>query len=197
MFENYNKVQAAVLETTLRLISEKELQATSMSLISKESGISTGSIYHYFDSKEAIINELYKGIVKFHSEQILKGFYSNETIKERFQRIWENFIQFGINYPKGFQFIEQYSFSPYITDEVKKEIYDGVWCGKVAMLYSEAIEQKLFIELEPKLMVQMHYGSMVYLLKSYFQGNTDLTEDIIQTAIYACWNAAIKKEKNL
>lgn len=68
MFEEYNKVQKAVLETTLELISEKELQATSMSLISKVSGISTGSIYHYFDNKEAIINELYKGIIKFHSE---------------------------------------------------------------------------------------------------------------------------------
>lgn len=197
MFEEYNKVEKAVLETTLELISEKELQATSMSLISKVSGISTGSIYHYFDSKEAIINELFKGIVRFHSQQILKGFNSNEIIKVRFQRIWENFIQFGMNYSKAFQFIEQYSFSPYITDEVKKEIYDEVWCGEVSKLYAEAIEQKLFIELEPRLMVQMHYGSIVYLLKSYFQGNTDLTDDIIQTAIYACWNAVIKKENNL
>jgi AcrR family transcriptional regulator len=197
MFDNYNKVQASVLETTLRIISEKELQATSMSLISKESGISTGSIYHYFGSKEAIINELYKGLVKFHSEQILNGFESNETIKARFQRVWGNFIQFGLNYSKAFQFIEQYSFSPYITEEVKKEVHEGVWCGEVANLYAEAIQQKLFIELEPILMVQMHYGSMVFLLKSYFQGNTNLTEDVIQTVISACWNAAIKKENSL
>lgn len=194
MFEEYNKVQKAVLETTLELISEKELQATSMSLISKVSGISTGSIYHYFDSKEAIINELFKGIVRCHSKEVLKDFYSKETIEVRFQRIWQNFIQFAMNYSKAFQFIEQYSFSPYITDGVKKEVNDEVWCGEVAKLYSEAIKQKLFIELEPKLMVQMHYGSMVYLLKSYFQGNTDLTDNVIQTAIYACWNAAIKKE---
>lgn len=32
MFQNYNKVQRAVLETTLRSINQKELQATSMSL---------------------------------------------------------------------------------------------------------------------------------------------------------------------
>ena len=197
MFEEYNKVQKAVLETTLDLISEKELQATSMSLISKESGISTGSIYHYFDSKEAIINELYKGLVRFHSEQILKGFYSSETIQAQFQLVWKNFIRFGISYPKAFQFIEQYSFSPYITDEVKQEAHDEVWCGEVSKFYEKAIEQKLFIELEPKLMVQMHYGAMVYLLKSYFQGNTDLTNNVIQTAIYSCWNAAIRKENNL
>ncbi len=194
MFEEYNKVQKQVLETTLNLISEKELQATSMSLISKESGISTGSIYHYFDSKEAIINELYKGLIRFHSEQILKDFYSNETIQTRFQLVWKNFIEFGISYPKAFQFIEQYSFSPYITDEVKQATLAEVWCGEVAKLYKEAIKQKLFIDLKPKLMVQMHYGSMVYLLKSYFQNSTELSEDVIQTAIYSCWNSAMKKE---
>ncbi len=193
MFDNYNKVQGAVLEATLRLISEKELQATSMALISKESGISTGNIYHYFDSKEAIINELYKGLVAFHSEQILKGFYSNEPMKARFQRIWRNFIQFGIDYSKGFQFIEQYSFSPYISDKVKKEALKGVWCGELAPLYAEATKQKLFIELDPKLMVQMHYGSMVYLLKSHFQGNTELTDDLIQTVIDTCWNSVSKQ----
>ncbi|MVX65482.1 TetR family transcriptional regulator [Clostridium chromiireducens] len=193
MFEEYNKVQKAVLETTLELISEKELQATSMSLISKVSGISTGSIYHYFNSKEDIINELFKGIVKSQSDEVLEGFDSNEGLEVRFQGVWKNFIKFAMSYSRAFQFIEQYSFSPYITDEVKKKVNEDVWCNEVAKLYSKAIEQKLFIELEPKLMVQMHYGSMVYLLKSYFQGTTDLTDDIIQTAIYACWNAARKK----
>ncbi|AJG99176.1 TetR family transcriptional regulator [Clostridium beijerinckii] len=197
MFEEYNKVQKAVLETTLELISEKELQATSMSLISKVSGISTGSIYHYFDSKEAIINELYKGIVKFHSDQVLKDFYTSEITKIRFQRIWKNFIQFGVSYPKGFQFIEQYSFSPYISNEVKQQAYDRIWCGEAAILYAEAIEQGMFIELEPRLMVQMHYGSMVYLLKSYFQNKIELSDDIIQKVISSCWNAAIKGKNDL
>ena len=197
MFEEYNKVQKAVLETTLELISEKELQATSMSLISKVSGISTGSIYHYFDSKEAIINELFKGIVKSQSDEVLEDFDSSKGIEVRFQVVWENFIKFAVKYSRAFQFIEQYSFSPYITDEVKKKVNESVWCNEVAKLYSKAIEQKLFIELEPKLMVQMHYGSMVYLLKSYFNGITDLTDDIIQTVIDACWNAARKKENEL
>ncbi|MCL6458999.1 MAG: TetR/AcrR family transcriptional regulator, partial [Gorillibacterium sp.] len=70
MFSKYNKVQQVVLDTTLRLIMEKDLQATSMSLISKEAGVSTGSIYYYFKSKEDIINELYKGIIAFYIETI-------------------------------------------------------------------------------------------------------------------------------
>lgn len=195
MFEKYNKVQRAVLETTLRLINEKELQATSMSLISKESGVSTGSIYHYFESKEDIINELYKGIVKFNGERVLKDFYTSETIQMRFWHTWGNVIRFTRQYPKGFQFIEQYSFSPYIDDAAKQEAYKGSWCGPLAKLYAEAIEKQLFIDLDPKLMVQMNFGSVVYLIKAYLQNNVDLTEELIQKVIRSCWNA-ISKEKN-
>jgi AcrR family transcriptional regulator len=193
MFEKYNKVQKAVLETTLRLINEKDLQATSMALISKESGVSTGSIYHYFQSKEDIINELYKGIVNFHGEVVLKDFYTNESIQERFQRVWENVIRFTMQYPQGFQFIEQYSFSPYIDDAAKQEAYKGSWCGPLAQLYAEAIKQQIFIDLEPKLMVQMNFGSVVYLIKAYLQNNVDLTDEMIQKVIRSCWNAVSKE----
>ncbi len=99
MFDRYNKVQKAVLETTLSLIIEKELQATSMSLIAKKSGISTGSIYHYFDSKETIINELYKAIVLFNGEYVLQNVYTDEPLRTRLERAWENMIRLSLEYP--------------------------------------------------------------------------------------------------
>nr|WP_314464431.1 TetR/AcrR family transcriptional regulator [uncultured Clostridium sp.] len=189
MFHSYNKVQRIVLETTLQLISEKELQATSMSLISKESGISTGSIYHYFKSKEDIINELYKGISKFHGEAVLEDFYTNKTVKERFYQTWEKVIQLNIKYAKSFQFIEQYSFSPYIDESTKQEAYKVSWCGPMTALYAEAISQRIFMNLDPKMMVQMNFGSLVYLIKAHFQNNVDFTDEIIQKVIHSCWNA--------
>jgi len=194
MFSKYNKVQKAVLQTTLQLISEKDLQATSMALISQMSGVSTGSIYHYFQSKEDIINELYKAIVQFNGEVVLKDFYSSEAIQERFKRTWENVIRFNMNYSKGFQFIEQYSFSPYIGEAAKQEACKGGWCGPLSQLYAEAIEQQLFIDLEPRLMVQMHFGSVVYLTKAYFQKYIDLPDDTIQIVIHSFWNAVSKKQ---
>ena len=192
MFTKYNKVQKAVLETTLELISEKDLQATSMALISQMSGVSTGSIYHYFQSKEDVINELYKAIVQFSGEVVLKDFYSSDSIQQRFKRTWENVIRFNMNYPKGFQFIEQYSFSPYIDEAAKQEACQGGWCGALSNLYAQAVEQQLFIELGPRLMVQMHLGSVVYLTKAYFQKNIDLTDESIQIVIHSFWNAVSK-----
>ncbi|WP_220686910.1 TetR/AcrR family transcriptional regulator [Paenibacillus lautus] len=47
-----------MLDTTLRLFRENGLQATSMSMISNESGVSMGSIYNAFSGKEDIVNVL-------------------------------------------------------------------------------------------------------------------------------------------
>ncbi|WP_028551978.1 TetR/AcrR family transcriptional regulator [Paenibacillus sp. UNC451MF] len=189
MFETYNKVQRSVLETTLNIIIRKEIQATSMALIAKESGVSTGSIYHYFQSKEDIVNELYKAIVTFNGEYVREGLLQGRTIREKFELGWSRVIDLGKKYPQGFQFIEQYSFSPYIYDEVKQAVYTGVWCEPMNRLYEEAIQQKFFIPLNPKMMVQMHYGQFVYMLKAELHGIYELTSDSVQEAIRSCWNA--------
>lgn len=189
MFDKYNKAQHAVLKTTLNIIIRKELQATSMSLIAKESGVSTGSIYHYFQSKEDIVNELYRAIVTFNGEYVREGLLQGRTIREKFQTGWSRVIDLGKKYPQGFQFIEQYSFSPYIYEAVKLEVYTGGWCGPMNHLYEEAIQQKLFIPLNPKMMVQMHYGTFVYMLKADLHGIFELTSESINEAISSCWNA--------
>ncbi|MNC25448.1 HTH-type transcriptional repressor Bm3R1 [compost metagenome] len=189
MFDKYNKVQKAVLETTLALIIEKELQATSMSLIAKKSGISTGSIYHYFESKEAIVNELYKGIVSFNGQVVLEGFFTDEPVRTRLERAWENLIRLSLKYPQGFQFIEQYSFSPYIYDEVKKSAYEEGWCKPLEKVYQEAIDAKLFRAMEPKFMVQMHYGSIVYTVKASLNHYLTMDEEVIRGLLDSCWKS--------
>ncbi|BFT72792.1 TetR/AcrR family transcriptional regulator [Paenibacillus sp. P36] len=194
MFGEYNKVQQAVLETTLHIIIQKELQATSMALIAKESGVSTGNIYHYFKSKEDIVNELYKAIVTFNGHYVREGLKQGTTIREKFELGWKRVIDLGKKYPQGFQFIEQYSFSPYIHDEVKREVYTGGWCDPMNHLYEEAIKQKLFVPMDAQMMVQMHYGSFVYMLKGQLYGIFELTNESINDAICSCWNAVSPKD---
>ncbi|AHV97407.1 hypothetical protein [Paenibacillus sabinae] len=76
-----------------------------------------------------------------------------------------------------------------IYDDVKKAVYSGGWCEPMNKLYEEAIQQKLFVPLNPKMMVQMHYGTFVYMLKAHLHGIFELTSDSVHEAIRSCWNA--------
>jgi len=46
------------LETGLRLFAELGYENTSISLIARESNVSKGLLYNYFESKEALLNEV-------------------------------------------------------------------------------------------------------------------------------------------
>ena len=47
-----------ILESALKLFVEKGIDNTSTSLISKEAGVATGTLYLYFKTKVALISEL-------------------------------------------------------------------------------------------------------------------------------------------
>jgi TetR/AcrR family transcriptional repressor of nem operon len=57
----FNQVQApantkaTILETARRLFHERGYEATGISLILKEAGVNSGSLYHFFPSKEALL----------------------------------------------------------------------------------------------------------------------------------------------
>ena len=66
--------RTAILEATLRLISQYGFHGTAMSKVAKEAGVSAGIIYHYFASKDALIDELYRTLKRRSSQAMLAGF---------------------------------------------------------------------------------------------------------------------------
>ncbi|MNV45322.1 hypothetical protein D3C71_1371150 [compost metagenome] len=74
-------------------------------------------------------------------------------------------------------------------NKVQRAVYTEGWCGPMDELYEEAINQKLFVSLNPKMMVQMHYGTIVYVLKAHLKGNFELTSDSVHDIIHSCWKA--------
>jgi len=58
-----NKKQKILL-TMLELVVEQGVHATPMSQLARESNVAIGTIYHHFENKEQIIEEIYKMIFK-------------------------------------------------------------------------------------------------------------------------------------
>ncbi|MFT4398606.1 hypothetical protein ACMX2I_00710 [Bacillus sp. SW14] len=59
----------------------------------------------------------------------------------------------------------------------------------MSQIYAEAIQEQLFIPGNPRLMAQMHWGTIVYLMRDHLQGNLDLSPEVIKMAICSCWNS--------
>ncbi|MDD3246000.1 MAG: TetR/AcrR family transcriptional regulator [Methanosarcina sp.] len=48
--------RTAIIETALKLFTERGFHGTSTAQISKEAGVATGTLFNYFPTKEDLVN---------------------------------------------------------------------------------------------------------------------------------------------
>ncbi len=108
----------AILNAALELLVEKGVHNTPMSEIAKAAGTGMGTIYNYFANKEVLINEIYIGI-KEQEENLFLEVNTDQPIKTQFENYLAVIIEFFINHPAYFNFLQQLEASPIITKENK------------------------------------------------------------------------------
>src|SRR4051794_39390191 len=104
--------RSAILDTAMELIVEQGFHNTPMSQIAKQAGVSAGIIYHYFESKDDLINELYREIKVKMTEAIFADTPAGLTSVETLRHIWLNAYRFYVAHPRETVFLEQYENSP-------------------------------------------------------------------------------------
>src|SRR5699024_6436177 len=100
-----NDGKLKIIEAARTIISEHGSQGATIRSIAKEAGVSTGAIYHYYDSKEAILYDVMDGGLseikriamtihtdKIKLEQIIQEIF--DGMQERFKKMSENRLQF-------------------------------------------------------------------------------------------------------
>jgi AcrR family transcriptional regulator len=110
----------AILKSTLELIKDNGFHGTPISMIAKNAGVASGTIYHYFPSKDAIIMELYYQIKKQMVAAMFNEVNSKKEYKQQFFEGWINLCKYFINNPSALIFTEQFNSSPYAKIVLKK-----------------------------------------------------------------------------
>ena len=131
----------AILATALVLFCERGFYGTPTSLISREAGVATGTLFFYFPTKEDLIDTLYRRVKSEAGAAIKAGVDEKTTIKEKLFQVWENAIEWAVENPHRFRFMEQFAHSPFVSltahedgmshflfvqDLVRQGIRDGV-----------------------------------------------------------------------
>jgi len=186
MATSKNKRQT-ILETTLRLIVKHGLEATPMSLIGKEAHVGMGTIYHYFPSKEALVNVLYHELKVKVNHAMLRNYLPDAPVRERFFRIWRNLFHYYLDNPDLYRFLEQYSVSPIITAESKAEGMK-LWEEPIRV-FEDGQRAQVLKPYDIHLLALIANAPLLNLLNGHLAGQIRLDEPSIEAAITACWDA--------
>ena len=181
--------ETLILETTLNLIAARGFHDTPMSLIAKESGVSAGIIYHYFENKEALIRSLYWQIKRRFTAAIMADDPQKMPFPDHVQHIWLKAYRFYLTNPKETLFLEQYENSPFSQGML--EAGDDPNMQTLIDLIQQDYAARHMKELPFEVLYQLTLGVAVGLAKQQIAGLIDLDDATLDAIADSCCRAVM------
>ena len=122
----------SILDAALDLFVERGFFGTAVPEIAEKAGVGAGTIYRYFESKEALVNAIYRQQKLHFANVVLDGFPTVTTTREQFRSLWMRMAKFAVENTNAFVFLELHHHARYLDEESRAvenrmlELFTGV-----------------------------------------------------------------------
>jgi AcrR family transcriptional regulator len=132
----------AILDAATRLFAERGLTAAPTSEISKLAGVAEGTLFTYFQTKDDLINALYREIKLELADAMMSDFPRKKNVATRLRHVWDRWVNWGVANPEQQKVLAQLTVSEVLT----KESGDAGSAPFVEFqkMIRDAIEQRVF-----------------------------------------------------
>ncbi len=178
-----------IIDTAISLFVERGIHNTSMQTLAKKSGVATGSVYTYFDSKEALVIETFYSIINESIESVKQNYDNTQPIKARFYYLLEQKIRFDIKNPEKFRFMGMCSYEPIIMEKIQG---DDCKDSPLAAVLADGQKKQLLKELPLHDAFYYIFGGVGSLLEWRLFNQQRISDTDIINMIEMAWNS-IKK----
>lgn len=177
----------SILDAALHCFQERGFHGTSVPDIAARANIAAGTIYHYFDSKEALVNALYRSWKSKVGQRVFTMFPQGAPVREQFRVMWHEIVQFALAAPAGFAFIETHNHSSYLDAE--SQAIDRNMHGFAHGMIQRAQAEGLVKPLDAWVLMELVFGAFIGMMRAHWEGRITLAPDVIRDAEQACWDA--------
>jgi AcrR family transcriptional regulator len=179
--------QEAILNTALLLFVERGFFGTPTSLISKEAGVATGTLFFYFTTKEELIDTLYLRVKAEAAEAMCRGLAQEPDVKARLYRLGRNAVAWATEHPEKMKFMEQFAHSQFVSTTAQEEGMSRFLFLKD--LITEGIRDGSVRNYDPGLLIFMMASSLSGLAARVAEaGSTAEREAAIEQGMAFIWN---------
>lgn len=176
----------AILRAALHVFAERGVNGVAVPEISALAGVGTGTIYRYFDSKEALVNELFREEKQALGRRLFTDVDRNADPYALFCDFWERQLKFIREAPDAYRFLELQDHQPYL-DEASREQERRILAPitkTVRLLQEKGVYRS---DIRSEVLMAMVWGVVVNLFKSDRTGHLSLSESDLLAARDACW----------
>ncbi|NYB51077.1 MAG: TetR/AcrR family transcriptional regulator [Methanobacteriaceae archaeon] len=179
-----------ILNSALSLFVEKGFHGTSTAEIARTAGVATGTLFHYFKTKEELIDQLYIYSKESILEEVQDDYDKAKPLKENVKSLWLKFVCLGIENPDKFSFIMSFHCSPYITSFTKERIEDKFF--ELFQIYKKGFEEGGIKETYDELLMDFFWGSIINTIMHFEKNPEKMTPENIDLSFELFWDGISK-----
>ncbi|MBF8965250.1 TetR/AcrR family transcriptional regulator [Pontibacter sp. FD36] len=176
----------AIFISTMELVRDKGFHGTPMSMVAKHAGVAAGTIYHYFESKEQLITELFD-----YAQQQVIAVVEQETcaaipFKDCFFNLWGGLYTFYQNNQNLLRFFEQFVNSPYSA--ARPPLEEDKFYTLLFAFFERGIQEGLLKEVSPKILATLTHSSVLSMAKLTGSGRLHLDRKELEQILQLIWD---------
>lgn len=178
----------AILDAALELFCERGFDGTPVPLVAERAGVGAGTIYRYFESKEALVNAVHrrwKGELK---RMLVDECPIGLSTRNEFAHWWRGFWRFATMHPRAFAFLEMHHHAPYLDDECHA-IGETIAASAEAFVRRAQVAGDVRIA-PPEMLIAVVFGSFIGLMKG--MGDAPRFDEAAVAASEECIWAAMR-----
>lgn len=177
----------AILDAALDCFVTQGFHGTAVPQVAKRAGIAAGTIYHYFPSKEALVNALYRKWKSAIARRVFTAFPANAPVRQQFQVMWREMVDFAVAHPEAFAFLELHHHRSYLDAESLAMENSLKEFG--AALVKRAQDEGVLKPGNTTLLMELVFGAFIGMMRAHWEGRIELSADELTAAEQACWDA--------
>ncbi len=185
-----NEKEQKILDNALPLFVEKGFHGTTTAEIAKTAGVATGTLFHYFKTKEELIDHLYIYTKESILEEVQEDYDQTKTFKENVKSLWLKFVCLGIKNPYKFSFIMSFHCSPYITSFTKNRIEDKFI--ELLEVYKKGFEEGKIKEMYDELLMDYFWGNIINTITHFEKNPEKMKQKNIDLSFDLFWDGISK-----
>lgn len=174
---SFSEREQIILNATLELVAEEGLLKTSISKISKRAKSSPGIVYHYFASKNEIMDTLFVTVTQEMMDFIMDEEILGLPILERYKGLWRRKYKWHFDNADKTIFIEQYKNSSFYTSQ-QNAINDRLRAS-LGIMGQKDIELGFVVNLPLEVIYAMTFTVALQLAKTHNASKTTLDDHIL------------------
>jgi AcrR family transcriptional regulator len=176
----------AVLKAVLDLIGENGFHGVPMSQVAKNAGVAAGTIYHYFENKDAIIRELCAQIKGKMAEVMFSRENEDKDFQSRFFIGWTSLCRYFINNKSALTFIEQYNSSPYSKEKACEPV--SPFGQQFNAFFQSGMDRGVVKKMEYKLIAAIVFGCIITTAKFQIEGRHEYNDNELSRIANIIWD---------